>query len=469
MKRFSPPPASLPGVLTRYLVLTVALGALAALGWWFGLTIVMNTGLVLPANAAEQASLAALETLEGRTAATFADAAAGFDPLCRYVLFAGPDSDTVLATNLTGRELEGALRCWHSEPSGRVFYPLFSRRGRLADGSVCLLVYTFSMPYANRALQGVLPDFQLLGLGVLAGLEVLVVALTTRRTARRLRRESERLQAAADRIRAGDLSGPPFPRGRIRELDAALQAMQTLRRHLADSLQAQWAADQQRAEQITALTHDLKTPLTVISGHAELLAEEDLPPAARESAEAIRRGADRAGQYLADLRAAAAPGAGQEPAAPVEAAGFAAGRAGVGRALCAAAGLTFEMETDLPAGLRFPAQEGRLARAVDNLLDNAVRHTPAGGTVRLTAALQDGALVFRVRDSGPGFTPEALRKAGRLLYTGDPARHGPHQGLGLYLARRVAEAHGGGLELRNAGGGGAEATLRVSLEGGETA
>ena len=256
MKRFSPPPASLPGVLTRYLVLTVALGALAALGWWFGLTIVMNTGLVLPANAAEQASLAALETLEGRTAATFADAAAGFDPLCRYVLFAGPDSDTVLATNLTGRELEGALRCWHSEPSGRVFYPLFSRRGTLADGSVCLLVYTFSMPYANRALQGVLPDFQLLGLGVLAGLEVLVVALTTRRTARRLRRESERLQAAADRIRAGDLSGPPFPRGRIRELDAALQAMQTLRRHLADSLQAQWAADQQRAEQIAALTHD---------------------------------------------------------------------------------------------------------------------------------------------------------------------------------------------------------------------
>ena len=181
--------------------------------------------------------------------------------------------------------------------------------------------------------------------------------------------------------------------------------MQTLRRHLADSLQAQWAADQQRAEQIAALTHDLKTPLTVISGHAELLAEEDLPPAARESAEAIRRGADRAGQYLADLRAAAAPGAGQEPAAPVEAAGFAAGRAGVGRALCAAAGLTFEMETDLPAGLRFPAQEGRLARAVDNLLDNAVRHTPAGGTVRLTAALQDGALVFRVRDSGPGLYP----------------------------------------------------------------
>ena len=169
----------------------------------------MNTGLVLPANTAEQASLAALETLEGRTAATFADAAAGFDPLCRYVLFAGPDSDTVLATNLTGRELEGALRCWHSEPSGRVFYPLFSRRGTLADGSVCLLVYTFSMPYASRALQGVLPDFQLLGLGVLAGLEGLVVALTTRRTARRRAgdQNSRRVRAPGTSSRR---TAPPF-------------------------------------------------------------------------------------------------------------------------------------------------------------------------------------------------------------------------------------------------------------------
>ena len=464
MKRFSLPPASLPGVLVRYLALTGVLGVLVALAWLYGLVIVTNLGVALPANAAEQASLAALETLDGETAESFAAAAAAFDPLCRYVLFAGPESDTVLATNLSGRDLEAALHCWHGEPTGQVFYQLFSRRGTLADGTVCLFVYTFAMPYANSALRGVLPDFQLLGLLVLAGLEVLVVVLTTRRTARRLRRESERLQAAADQIRAGDLSGPPYPRGRIRELDAALQAMQTLREDLAASLQSQWAADQQRAEQIAALTHDLKTPLTVISGHAELLAEEDLPATAHESAAAIVRGAERAGQYLADLRAAAAPGAAPEGApAPVEAAAFLAGRAEMAGALCEAAGLTFSLQDTLPAGLRFPARGQRLARAVDNLLDNAVRHTPAGGTVTLAAEQRDGAVVFTVRDTGPGFTAEALRKAGRLLYTGDTARHSAHQGLGLYVARTVAEAHGGGLRIANTATG-AEAALWVPGE-----
>src|SRR5699024_4473784 len=134
-----------------------------------------------------------------------------------------------------------------------------SRRVTLADGSVCLLTYDFSMPYALPGLRW-LPDFQLLGLLGLAAAELGLVVLTTQRTARRLRRESERLQAAADQIRAGALAGPPFPRGQIRELDAALQAMQTLREQLAASLEAQWTAEAARAEQIAALTHDLKTP-----------------------------------------------------------------------------------------------------------------------------------------------------------------------------------------------------------------
>ncbi len=448
MKKFRKPrPATLPGVLARYLLLTGAACALAALAWWYALALLINSGLVLPANAAEQAALRALETLPAHTAQSFA--AAVHDPLLRYVVLAGPGSDTVLATNLEGRALEQALRCWHGEPAGGVLYPLFSRRGTLADGTVCLFLYRFTMPYALPALRGRLPDFQLLLFLLLAALELLAVTLCTRRTARRLRRESERLRAAAAQIQAGDLDGPPFARAGIRELDEALQAMQTLRAHLAASLHSQWAAEQQRSEQIAALTHDLKTPLTVIGGHAELLAEDAaLSPAARQSAAAILRGTERAQQYLADLRAAAA-GADGEAFAPLDLAAFWAARCESAGALCAPAGVAFAAQNDLPARLDCRAQAGRLARAVDNLLENAVRHTPAGGRVTLQAAWADGALRFTVRDTGPGFTPEALRKAGRLLYTGDEARSGPHQGLGLYFARTVAQAHGGGLAVQN--------------------
>ena len=82
-----PRAATLPGVLARYLLLTAAVCALAALAWWYLLALLVNCGLVLPANAAEQAALAALETLPRHTAQTFAEA--DLDPLCRYVLFAG--------------------------------------------------------------------------------------------------------------------------------------------------------------------------------------------------------------------------------------------------------------------------------------------------------------------------------------------------------------------------------------------
>ena len=457
-------PASLPGLLARYLLLTAALGILAAVLWWLGVSIFINSGLVLPAYSGERAALAATETLPPYTAKTFAEAP--LDPLCRYVLFAAADSDEIIATNVSGRALQAALRCWHGEGSANPFAQTFSRRVTLADGSVCLLTYDFSMPYALPGLRW-LPDFQLLGLLVLAAAELGLVVLTTQRTARRLRRESERLQAAADQIRAGALAGPPFPRGQIRELDAALQAMQTLRGQLAASLRSQWAAEQQRSEQIAALTHDLKTPLTVISGHAELLAEDGaLPPAARESAAAILRGAARAQRHLADLRAAAAPGAADEAFAPLDTAAFWAERCAVGRALCAPAQLEFAAQSALPAPLCCRAQAGRLARAVDNLLDNAVRCTPPGGKVTLTASFAGGALRFAVRDTGPGFTPEALRKAGQLLFTGDAAR-GAHQGLGLYFARTVAEAHGGGLALQNnTPAPGAEAALWVRAEAG---
>ena len=195
----------------------------------------------------------------------------------------------------------------------------------------------------------------------------------------RLARAAARLEDAAGQIAAGALDDAPFGHADIRELDAALQAMQTLRGQLAASLRSQWAAEQQRSEQIAALTHDLKTPLTVISGHAELLAEDAaLPPrCARERRGYPARGRARAQRHLADLRAAAAPGAADEAFAP------AGHRRILGRALRGRPGRcaprrswNSRRKTRCLPPLCCRAQAGRLARAVDNLLDNAVRCAP---------------------------------------------------------------------------------------------
>ena len=97
------------------------------------------------------------------------------------------------------------------------------------------------------------------------------------------------------------------------------------------------------------------------------------------------------------------------------------------------------------------------------LLDNAARFTPPGGAVRLSAYVEEAVLTVAVEDSGPGFSPEALARAGKELFTGDTSRpQDGHMGLGLCFARQVAVRHGGELALSNTGTG-ARAALTLPL------
>ena len=129
--------------------------------------------------------------------------------------------------------------------------------------------------------------------------------------------------------------------------------------------------------------------------------------------------------------------------------------------LCAPKRLAFSLvQEEVPAVLT--AARSDVTRAVVNLLDNAVRYSPAGGRVTLTVQRQGEFLALTVQDSGAGFTAEALQKAGDFLYT-DAARPGNgHQGLGLYFVRCTAASHGGKLVLSNTAEGGCAAmTLRL--------
>lgn len=100
----------------------------------------------------------------------------------------------------------------------------------------------------------------------------------------------------------------------------------------------------------------------------------------------------------------------------------------------------------------------RVNRAVSNLLDNAIKWSPAGGEVDLS--LRDGTLT--VRDHGPGFAEADLPHIFERFYRADEARGKPGSGLGLAIVRQAAEAHGGWAEASNAVGGGAQVSVRFS-------
>ncbi len=194
------------------------------------------------------------------------------------------------------------------------------------------------------------------------------------------------------------------------------------------------------------------------------MAEDALTPPQQEQTQAILRGAQRAGLDLEALRVASAPSSARKK---VDSHALLCTLAQTGRGLCTPAGVKFCLQEtprggQLTLGLRreekhlvFWVEDGgpgftpeALVRAGALLYTEASRTDP-GGQLTLGLRREEKHLVFWVEDGGPGFTPEALVRAGALLYTEASRTDPSHQGLGLYFARQVAQAHGGRLVLRN--------------------
>lgn len=121
------------------------------------------------------------------------------------------------------------------------------------------------------------------------------------------------------------------------------------------------------------------------------------------------------------------------------------------------------LETEIPSDLRMLGDRDLLLQAVANLLDNAIKFTPAGGTVRLSARQEAGGVEIAVSDSGPGLSPGDRAQAMDRFFRADASRNMPGSGLGLALVRAVAQLHSGEVTLEDANPGGRPPGLRVAL------
>ena len=123
-------------------------------------------------------------------------------------------------------------------------------------------------------------------------------------------------------------------------------------------------------------------------------------------------------------------------------------------------------EQDIPNDLP-PAQfdPERIAQALGNLLSNAIRYTPAGGTISVSVACQDQSLLIHIQDTGPGISPEEQASIFQPLYRGKAAkRFSDGMGLGLPIAQNLVQAHGGKITVQSAPGQGSRFTIHLPLE-----
>ncbi len=225
-----------------------------------------------------------------------------------------------------------------------------------------------------------------------------------------------------------------------------------------------------RRELIANVSHELKTPLTAVKGFLELLESDHLSPEQRDeflelmSQEVVRLERLIAEQLeLARLDSGAMPLDRQQ----VDLGGLAEEVCASRRHLSELEGV--EIATSLsPEPVVIDADPARVEQILLILLDNALKHTPSGGkiTVGVGAGRDEGTL--SVRDTGTGIPYEAQEFIFDRFYRADASREGSGLGLGLSIARGLAEAHGGTVEVRSAPGLGSVFTVRLPLAGAAT-
>jgi signal transduction histidine kinase len=274
----------------------------------------------------------------------------------------------------------------------------------------------------------------------------LMLALAVTLLQRWVLRPLARLAADADRVAGGELAIAPVVT-RAREVTQVGDALHGMAAGLAGALGAQAAAERERRFLLSALAHDLRTPLFILRGSLEA-AERGLGEGHLERAQAKAAHLDRLiGELFAFSRAEYA-GGGDELVDLAALARQAAEAAGV--------------RAQAPQPLHVRGDAAALQRIVTNLLDNAVRH--GGGGVAVGVRDGGGRVRVEVADEGPGFRdPE---RAFEPLFR-DASAGGA--GLGLAIARRLARAHGGDVTAANRPGGGAVVTLVAPRAGAPAA
>jgi signal transduction histidine kinase len=265
------------------------------------------------------------------------------------------------------------------------------------------------------------------------------------------------MRTAAERIGAGDLR-QPAPERRD-ELGDLARVLNTMARRLDER-------ETIRRDFLANVSHELRTPVANMqfTAQALMVGAADDPNRRRQMLETIVREADRLGNLVRQL---------------LDLLSLQSGRIRLARAAVAVGELMegavnrFSVRAEA-AGVRLERSTGtalqpidgdpdRLAEVLDNLLDNALRSTPSGGRISVTASAEDGFVVIEVADTGRGISESDLPFVFEKFYRGDNARDRTSggTGLGLSIVKAIVEAHGGSIAVSSRRGHGTTFVIRL--------
>lgn len=334
-----------------------------------------------------------------------------------------------------------------------------------SDGIV-IVNYQLSPRYRNEWMNQHFPNANLLMIGSMIVSVILIFMALTLLYASRLRQQLRLILRATEKIAEQDLDFQTS-QSTIKEFNQVLSGLDHMRVALRESLMENWKAEQDKQNQISALTHDLKTPLTVARGNAELLAMTPLNAEQTDLLEHFQKGIAQVDAYvkeLAELNKASLKKTLTLEEVPVKEFVEDIYDQTLSLAQTKQINVVFDKK-EIAKETIGNWDKSLLNRAFMNILSNAVEHTPSGSQLLLTARVEDDEFKFICLDSGPGFSLESLEKATQIFYQEDKSRQSRnHSGLGLTIANDIIRLHHGSLSLSNDNGtGGARVTIILPL------
>jgi two-component system, OmpR family, sensor kinase len=389
--------------------------------------------------------------------------------LAQYVVedvIAGTSDPAVLQARLQGLKEQVGLAVTLRDPQGKILASTGAEQSRQGPGHFEFDTAVGRVTAALPPPPPPSPSRALLPLALMLGL----VGISAILTAAWLGRPLSVLSNAARALGAGNLASRANLR-RNDELGDVAAAFDEMAERVGELIRAQ-------RELLANVSHELRTPLARIHVALDLAAEGDAAQATtslREIADDLAELERLIGDILASARFELAEGMASPAQPPLRLARFPAGDLvddAAARFRTAHPERALEV-ADQSRGALITADRMLLRRALDNLLDNAAKHSEASAPVALSVSASDGQVVLEVRDRGAGIAPEDQKRLFTPFFRADRsrARQTGGLGLGLLLTRRIVEAHGGDLELTSAPRAGTTVRIRLrvaSAAGGET-
>ena len=449
---------SLRTILLSYVVSLTVLSVISSLLILYLFSLSFRFGVVIPANQVESDLSAVRSDIE--TSKVFNPEIL---PDGTSYVFLTRDFKLKKSNMLVNLQEESLLNYQFKNAHGGIYgyFQSFER----SDGIV-IVNYQLSPRYRNAWMNQYFPNADLMMIGSVMVSVLLIFVVLTFFYANKLRQQLRPILRATEKIAEQDLEFQTS-RSTIKEFNQVLSGLDHMRAALRESLMKNWKAEQDKQNQISALTHDLKTPLTVARGNADLLAMTPLDGEQTDLLEHFQKGIAQVDAYVQELselnKTSLTKTLTLEDISVREFVEDIYDQT-LSLAQTKQINVAFDKK-DIKKEIIGHWDRSLLNRAFMNIVSNAVEHTPSGSQLLLTARLEEDEFTFICLDSGPGFSLESLAKATQLFYQEDKSRQSRnHSGLGLTIANDIVRLHHGSLSLSNDDNtGGAKVTIILPL------